>query len=787
MIFKSISIFLLLSCLPVLSQNIIEGMISDEKTSKPLAAANIQIEGTFDGTISNADGRFVLKVDQLPATIIVTYIGYESQKITIMEEPSRLIRVKLKPIILEMEPIIVSAEDPAMAIMRKVIKKKQEWRSTFETFIANAYSRLIFENDSGIVSIAESLSDIFWDRERGSREVIKSKRQTSNLSESQNIAVASFIPNFYDDDIKIIGFNIIGPTHPDALDYYKFKLIGERKLDDQIVYDIQVIPDSKLQPTFEGHLAVLDGAFAVLDVDLKPGESIRFPVPIQELNLHYQQQFRSYADQYWLPVDFRVHGDIKIGITGLQFPKIKYTRITALSKYKVNVALPDSLYEEEKILSVDSLSLAQDTLFNTTKVSVPLTAEEENAYDSLDSTMTLEKAFKPTGFLANIIEVTAGDSREDTTGGKDIFSYLAPQIWFNRVDGLHAGLTLKFDISEPIRIRFGGAYKSSLKKWGYHADMEFEFGSEDEWHSQIHYFAGTDSRYPSETYSLSIASFPPLFGREDYFDYYWREGIAINFGIDISKINTDISIEFKSENHTSLAKTTDYNILGTNFKQRDNPDIDTGTMRSLSLSIQYGLDYIPFGVVGQKRAALNIEISHPDILSGDFSFAKYTLSFDWQFRTFLTRRLLPNALDIHLSAGYSTGDLPLQRFGIVDGSFQAFTPYATILSRSQRPYEGEHFFAFFWEHNFRTVPFELINFSFAVDNGIGIIIFGSHGRSWISNKRLADLTFSPAYIDKFHHEFGLSINGIFSLIRFDTAYRLDNQSVYAGISFTRFF
>ncbi len=784
------SLFILIfifKCELVFAQKTVRGHIEDAKNGKPLAAANIQIEGTFQGTISNQDGDFVILIEQIPSNLLITYIGYESQKIRIDQSTPDRILIRMTPIILEMDPIVISAEDPAMAIMREVIRRKLVWRAKLNTYKAQAYSRIIFENDSGIVSIAESLSETFWDREKGSREVIKSKRQTSNLSEEQNIAVASFIPNFYDDDIEIAGFQAIGPTHPDALDYYQFKLVNERKLDKKTVYDIQVIPDSKLQPMFHGMISVLDEEFAVLSVDLVPSESIRFPFLIQELNLHYRQQFYNYASDFWLPVDYRVEGDIKIGMTGLQFPKIIYKRITALTDYNINIPLPDSLYEEDKILSVDSLSLENDTLFTTTKISVPLTTEEENAYESLDSTMTLRKAFKPTGFLADFIEVTSGDEDDQEEGGKDILSYLSPQLWYNRVDGLHTGLTIKLDLTDDILFRIGGGYKTGSKNWGYFTEVKADFGPSGQWHGLLKYNVDTDSRYQSETWSMTLGSFPPLFGLDDYFDYYWREGLFFDIGHKFSGINTDLSVGFLSEKHTSLEKTTDYNLFGTGYVQRENPEINEGTMRSIIFKVQYGGNYVPFGVVGQKRALLTIETSQPSLIPSDYSFTMYTLNLDWRLNTFLSRRLLPNALDIHLSTGMSTGKLPLQRYGIVDGSFEAVSPYASLKSRKQRPYEGEQFFAFYWEHNFRTVPFELINFIFAVDNGIGIIVYGSHGRSWISDERLSQLSFIPAYSGKFHHEFGISINNLFSFLRVDTSYRLDNQLFYFGVSMARFF
>ena len=759
------------------AQKVIRGHVEDAKTGEALPAANLQIEGTYHGTITNQEGDFTLLVDKIPSNILISYIGYESKKIRIDAVSPEKMRIKLTPIIFQADPIVVIAEDPAMAIMREVIRRKIEWRAKLNTYQAKAYSRLIFENDSGIVSIAESLSETFWDKEKGSREVIKSKRQTNNLTDNQNFAVASFIPNFYDDDIDIAGFKAIGPTHPDALDFYLFELVDERKLDKKTVFDIKVIADDKLQPMFNGMISVLDEDFAVLNVDLVPSESIRFPYFIQELNLHYKQQFSNYDSDFWLPVDYRVEGNIKAGITGLQFPKIGYKRITSLTDYTINTSLPDSLYEEESFLSVDSLSVEKDTLFAATQIAVPLTAEEDSAYQSLDSTMTLEKAFKPTGFLANMIEMTSDNDGDKEKGGKNILSYLSPQLWYNRVDELHAGLTISWDITDDIDFRFGGGYKTGSKKWGYFAEIKSRFGPDRNWFGHLIYDADTDSRFQSETWSLPLASFPPIFGREDYFDYYRREGFDLEIGYRLRPIKSRISVGFISEKHSSLEKTTDYNLFGSGFTQRDNPAIVEGNMRSLRFKIQYGPSFIPFGAVGQRRALLTIETSNPSLLSSDYSFTRYILSLDWRFTTFLSRRLLPNALNIHLAAGTSTGTLPLQRFGIVDGSFESVSPFASLRTRKQRPYEGEHFFAVFWEHDFRTVPFELINLDFAVDNGIGIIIYGGHGRSWISDNTLSQLQFDPAYINKFHHEIGFSINNIFSFMRFDTSYRIDNQLV----------
>jgi len=770
------------------AQIVVTGIIKDKESNEPLPAANIQIEGTYRGTISNDDGKFQIELLDLPSYILISYIGYKSQKIEISQKPNRVLEVYLTPIPLEGKPLLVVAEDPALEIMREVIRRKQIWRKELRTFKSDAYSRVVLENDSGIVSIAESISETFWDKEKGFREVIKSKRQTSNLSEERNIAVASEISNFYDDDIEIIGYQAIGPTHPKALNYYTYQLIGERRIDNRTVYDIEVIPTSKLQPTLRGRVAVLDSLFALLEVDLVPNESILFPPPIQAIDVHYKQQFSNFGTEVWLPLDFRADGVIKIGFPGLQFPPIIYQERTRLTDYQINVELPDSLYKTDEIIFTDSLAIKQDTLFIQNKNIIPLSKREETAYQELDSTMTLEKAYKPTGFLARFVKVEEDDEEKEKTGtGRGLLSGLLPQLWYNRVDALHIGLSYQRSINNNISPMFEVGYSTGIKEWSYGLGLKYVFRN---WHAnelQFKYRAGIDTRYHSDNYSITIAGLLPLFGAKDYFDYFWNKSFSAEFGYYLNSLNSRIGLAYHNEEHNSLEKQTDFNIFGSDKKQRPNPSIEEGELRSFVFTINYGEGYVPFGVISQKRFSIEIEHSSNNFLGSDFSFTTYKFAIDWQFSTFLRRRLLPNSFDFRIIGGVSSGELPIQRFGILDANFVAFAPFGTFRTLYGLPYEGEEYFSVFWEHNFRTVPFELLGLRSLARKGIGVIIFGSHGRTWISDKKLQRSIYTPKYSDKFHHELGISINSIFNLLRFDTAYRIDRSDFYIGLAFARFF
>ena len=68
-------LILLLCTQSLYAQQIVTGKIVDAKTLEPLAAAHIIIKGTYKGTIANADGEFTLRVDSLPATIVLDHLG----------------------------------------------------------------------------------------------------------------------------------------------------------------------------------------------------------------------------------------------------------------------------------------------------------------------------------------------------------------------------------------------------------------------------------------------------------------------------------------------------------------------------------------------------------------------------------------------------------------------------------------------------------------------------------------------------------------------------------------
>lgn len=783
----------LLLCLQTMTYakpaKVLHGRVKDAETGKNLPLANIQIQGTYRGTISNDVGWYRLEIPQLPATIRVRYIGYESQAIKITRASTDSLTFFLKPTVIPFREIVVTGEDPAVAILRKVIAAKAEWRKRLRSLRAETYTRFNLENDSGIVSIAETISELFWDKEKGVREVIKSQRETSNLTQEQNFASAHYVPNFYDDDIELAGFQMVGPTHPKALDYYQVKLVGERLLDDKIVFDISIRPKNKLRPTFVGTISVLDEVFALLSVDLKPGPAVLFPPPINNWEFHYRQQFSNFGRDFWLPVDVRIGGKLKIKIVGAEFPQIKHEQISRLTDYQVNIDLPDSLYARKKIITRDSLSLEIDSLFVVNDIRIPLTEREDVAYESLDSTMTLAKAFKPTGFLARMAELSVRNEDREVASTREQkkrrFNFdLTPQLWFNRVDALHLGLKVRQPVTKKFSLLVEGGYKTGLKKWSYGAGTIYRFAPKREGQMKLHYSAGTVPQTPSEIYPLVVNGIVNLFGYTDYFDYYWNEKFRVEGKMRLPKFPGSVTLAFNAEQHSNIAKSTDFDLLQREVIQRKNPLIPTGSLNSIEMKIVIGYDDVPWGIVGQERLELLLETSQPD-WDSDFNFTRYHLRLDYRIPTFFRRRMLPNALDFRLIAGTATGELPPQRLGLLDVSLGAFTPFGAFKTVRNHPLAGDRYLALFWEHHFRTIPFELLGLRTLARRGWGLLLHGASGRAW--NGRAWPENFPVNHSGDTIHEIGLSLSGLFNVARIDVTRGLTRKSWFAGVSLAKMF
>jgi hypothetical protein len=250
--------------------------------------------------------------------------------------------------------------------------------------------------------------------------------------------------------------------------------------------------------------------------------------------------------------------------------------------------------------------------------------------------------------------------------------------------------------------------------------------------------------------------------------------------------NAQALLRYSSSRHESVPRNTSHTWFGTLQRPIRNAEIDEGSLRTLALSLQFQRESMPYGIGPAYAGRFDVERSLGGSIVENGGYTKIDGSIVWRIPTFYRRRLLPNALDFKLAAGTATGDLPRQRFGIIDGS-TLLTTFGGLRTRDDRPYEGESYAAFIAEHSFRTILFERLGLDGLARHGWNVILTGGVARVWTSDSRAEALSTGIQKPNQLHTEIGLSFSGIFGLIRLDYARRLDSAGHRIGISVARMF
>jgi hypothetical protein len=748
----TINLLFLIPAIPAFSQVLtLSGTVRDAVTNSPLPAANIRVLETTRGTVANAMGVYRLGLEKDHFTVVYSFIGYRSDTLHISLEQSIEYNPRLQPSAIQMAEVIVTNEDPAIGIMREVIRRKKEWGASLQSYEFDAFTRLVMRFDTAISAITESYTTGYWRQGDTLREVIKQKRKTENLKGGVRVSVGGFIVNFYEDDINFAGFRFVGPTSPEAFDYYDFKLEKTRQRDETPVYTIRITPKSRITPLFKGKLDVIGDTYSLIAVDVSPNEAYTIPF-VSRFDLRYTQQFGYYENRYWMPMDIGLSGVVEIGFAGLSLPRIAVEQASVIYDFKINRQLQDSLFKRAHRIELAS-ALKFDSLFWAQHDVLPLTQEEQKAYAVLDSTQTLDKQFKPSGPLAGL--------------GSPIFNYLSyGRIRYNRAEGLYLGLKGSRDSVIAGFSLFGSAgYGFSDKRGKYSLGLGRYFDSRRRYGLELEGFRGFSNIPDEEYYSPLVIAFAAVGNKSDYRDYYYANGWRGTFQAQpLGQLS--LQFEYRSEDERSATITADFSLFDRRKPFRQNPPIVEGMMREARALVHYGDDPVPFGLVTRNFVELELEHSDPGFLASSFDFTRVLFRGEARITTFASRILIPPSLNIELTAGTSSGTLPPQRMFSLESRYDALGPFGVLRAGDVKEFAGDRFLSLSVEHNFRSTPFLFLDIPYLYRNSIELILHGSVAQTWSSSA----LPFGKT-THGWYSEAGLGISRIMTLFRLDVSYR----------------
>ena len=67
----------------MVAQTTLVGFVKDGDTGEPMFSANVTVDGTSQGVMTDFDGRFSINVASLPVTLNVSFLGYSLKQVQV--------------------------------------------------------------------------------------------------------------------------------------------------------------------------------------------------------------------------------------------------------------------------------------------------------------------------------------------------------------------------------------------------------------------------------------------------------------------------------------------------------------------------------------------------------------------------------------------------------------------------------------------------------------------------------------------------------------------------------
>jgi len=251
------------------AQYSIEGKVVDSKTQEPIPYTNILIQHTYRGTSTNELGEFLIKLDTLPRTLIISHLNYHKKNV-VVNGPEELI-VALTPKVDILREVVIGSEksDPwASELLRKAYTKTR-YQAKDQGY-GKAIYRQKTRNDSSFFELYEIFYDIKYSNQgilewavQEGRYALKKGGTNQNYVYNKNFTLLSKLFTTYQPPTDYY----IMPIHPEVDKYYFLQVHKRITIEDREVAVIQFVPWPEIQkPALWGEVFIDIDNYEILKI-----------------------------------------------------------------------------------------------------------------------------------------------------------------------------------------------------------------------------------------------------------------------------------------------------------------------------------------------------------------------------------------------------------------------------------------------------------------------------------------------------------------------------------------
>lgn len=285
---KKVLYILVLLCASfcALAQDIVSvsGRVLDADSSRPLASASVNLDGTNISIITNRDGDFTLKMPRNLAeggTIVISFLGYVIKEVPVSSFPTddSSLTIRMTPMSLELDPAIIRSIDP-LVLFRTVFGHIKDNYPTEHVGLTTFYRELIRKDSNKYLVLNEAVVDVDkapYNSYVSDRAAIYKGRGSVNVSPSDTLFV-----KFQGGILSALAIDMA--KHPfcetdvfSASEDYQFSMGDIANIDDTPFYTLNFMGKHQLEDfQYKGTLYIDTESYAIARME--------FQMDISDLN-----------------------------------------------------------------------------------------------------------------------------------------------------------------------------------------------------------------------------------------------------------------------------------------------------------------------------------------------------------------------------------------------------------------------------------------------------------------------------------------------------------------------
>lgn len=776
-----------------------------DEFDEPVAFANVFFKNSKIGVITDENGNFYFESDENYSTLVVSFVGFETQEIPLKKGLNSNLKIVLKEGTTLKEVIVYTGKtskknNPAIDILRKIwARKKKNGLYMFDQYKYEKYEKVefdmntidsafmnskvfkgmefIFDNiDTSRITgktylpifINESLLEVYGDNvKKKKKEILKANK---NSGFGNGDGVNTFIKDLYADyDIynnylKFFDKSFVSPLSRTGIDVYNYVLSDSAYIDNKWCYNIVYYPRRKNELTFKGDFWVNDSTWAIKKINLEASKSANINW-VKEI--YIEQEFDVLNDSVFLLKRDYMMSDFSLSKKE-ESKGVYGKRTTVVKNHVFNEPKDDKFYREEVNFYDNEVFAKTDEFWNENRFE-ELNKNESGIYKMLDTLQTVPK-FKKIYNLATIL----GSGYIQV--GKFDYGPIFSTFGYNDVEGL--------------RIRAGGrTYFGPNDKWrlqGYTAygfkDNKVKYGLLGKWmvDTKNRIILSLGNRRDVEQIGVSLTTSNDVLGRSFASSSLFSSGTnnkltSINLttlGFEMEPVKNFIfqtnfsyrtlksaSSEFSLDYYTDLTQTE----IKSEVKQAEINLVAEYTPKRKTVG--YGVDRLE---VDNNYARLFLSYSNgmKGVFNSDFNYQKVQFYYRQPVLIGGFGRLFTT-----FEAGKIFGEVPLGLMGVIPGNQSYFSIENTYNLLDYYDFVADQYASLHFEHNFggrlfSRVPYlrklnlrEIVGVKGVVGNvSKENIMINASGLNYVSPENL-------------YWEYHAGVGNIFKVLRIDFAWR----------------